>query len=101
MREIPTIVGHSDQGDPECCGCIFPVVRGDQADLVCNECEAVIRTVPAQDAERILLEMAMADGFCSEICPVCKELTFPGFTSMEAYTCRHCGEGVVVKRPLQ
>jgi uncharacterized protein (DUF983 family) len=45
--------------------------------------------------------MAMEGGFCSETCSHCGELnTFPGFSSMEAYTCRHCGVGVLVQRPV-
>lgn len=100
-REIPIIVPHSDHGDPECCGCIFPVVRGDEADLVCNECDVVIRTVSASEAQRVLLEMASGE-VCSETCPSCGTLNlFPGFSAMEAYTCRHCGEGVVVQRRVQ
>jgi len=49
-REIPIIVPHADHGDAECCGCLMPVVRGDQTYLVCNECGAVIRSVPANEA---------------------------------------------------
>jgi hypothetical protein len=101
QRDIPIIVPHEDY-DPECCGCIFPVARGEMADLVCNECGAVVNTVPAVEAEQILLRMAMSGGICSEICPRCAEVnTFPGFTSMETYTCRHCGKGVGVRRQVQ
>jgi hypothetical protein len=44
---IETTLPHSDFGDPECCGCLNGVIRGDQADIVCNECGAALRTVPA------------------------------------------------------
>lgn len=99
MREIPQIVGHGHHGDPGCCGIIMPVSRGDQADLTCNECGLVIRTVAAGEAEAVLLEMAMSGGFCSETCPHCGEVnTFPGFAAMEAYTCRICGEGCQCRR---
>jgi hypothetical protein len=71
-------------------------------DLMCNECGTVIATVAAADAEATLLRMAMSAGVCSETCPQCGELNvFPGFSAMEAYMCRHCGAGVVVRRPVQ
>ena len=102
VPEYPILVCHSDYGDPECCGIVMPVERGEQTDLVCNECGMVIGTVPAAEAEPTLLRMAMEEGFCSETCPHCGDLnTFPGFSSMEAYTCRQCGLGVVVQRPVQ
>jgi transcription initiation factor TFIIIB Brf1 subunit/transcription initiation factor TFIIB len=90
------LVPHSDHGNPECCGLILAKVRGDQADLVCNECGAVIRTVPASDAEQTLAQMASGE-ICSATCPICGELNiFQGFSVMLAYTCRHCGEGIEV-----
>jgi hypothetical protein len=112
-REYPILAAHADQGDPECCGIIMPTRNGeyvdlkrnpgtDSIDLMYNECGAVIMTVPAAEAEPTLLRMAMAEGMCSETCPHCGELnTFPGWTAMEASTCRHCGTGVVVRRPVQ
>jgi hypothetical protein len=102
MPEFPILVGHCDNGDPECCGIIMPLVHGEQADLRCNECGVVIATVSATEAEPTLLRMALSGGTCSETCPHCREPnTFPGFTSMEAYTCRHCGQGVVIQRSVQ
>jgi len=41
MHEVLDFKGpflpHSDFGDPDCCGFLYGVVRGDQADLTCNE----------------------------------------------------------------
>jgi|SRR6266446_2367231 len=54
------IVPHSHVGDEDCCGCLMPVERGDQADLVCNECGALIQTVPIAQVEPTLLNMAMS-----------------------------------------
>ena len=101
MPEYPIMVGHSDYGDPECCGIIMPVSRGERTDLLCNECGVVIVTVPTSDAEPTLLRMAISGGACTETCPHCGDLNvFPGFSEMGAYFCRHCGEGVLVqKRP--
>ena len=102
VPEYPILVGHSDYGDPECCGIVMPVERGKHADLVCNECGAVIATVSASEAEATLLRMALSGGFCSATCPHCGVLnTFPGFTSMAAYTCHHCGQGVVIPTSVQ
>ncbi len=100
--EYPILVCHSDHGDPECCGIVVPVARGELADLKCNECGAVIATVSAGSAESSLLQMAVSGGVCSEVCPHCGDLNvFPGFSEMVAYVCRHCGEGVSIKRPAQ
>ena len=52
----------------------------------------------------ILLRMALSGGVCSETCPQCAEVnTFPGFALMEARcsSFHHCGQGVVIQRPLQ
>jgi hypothetical protein len=94
------LVPHADHGDPECFGLILPEVKGDTAFLTCNDCGAVIRSVPAGDAEQELAKMASGE-MCSETCPHCGELNiFQGFSSMEAYICRHCGEGVRVERQI-
>jgi hypothetical protein len=80
----------------------MPVPRGDQADLVRNDCGAVTHILPGDEVEATVLRMAMAGGMCSETCPHCGEVnTFPGWTSIDAYTCRHCGEGVVVPTRAQ
>jgi hypothetical protein len=44
------LVPHADYGDSKCPGLILPEIKGDQADLVCNDCGAVICTVPAAEA---------------------------------------------------
>jgi hypothetical protein len=96
------IVLHSDVGDPDCGGCLMAVERGDKADLVCNECGALIQTVPRSEVEPTLLRRAMSQGFCTATCPHCQALnTFPGFTTIDAYICCECGKGVSVDNPLQ
>jgi hypothetical protein len=99
MREPPEfIVPHSDYGDPECCGLIFAEIRGEEADLVCNECGIVIRTVAAGEADKVLLEMSLEQGFASEMCPHCGQVNLiPGFSEMIAFTCRYCGRAVDVR----
>ena len=38
------IIPHEVATGTDCCGCLIVRVRGDQADITCNECGAVIRT---------------------------------------------------------
>jgi hypothetical protein len=96
--ELP-IVPHDDD---DCCGCLIVVERGAVADLVCNECGALIRTVPTDEAPQVLLRMVIDQGMCSAVCPHCQALnTFPGFTSIEAYICKECSQGVSVKATVQ
>jgi hypothetical protein len=91
------ILPHSDFGDPECCGLFFPRERGDVADLRCNECGFVLKTVPLADLRRTQDELQLSLEVASEQCPHCGAVDlFPGFSRMLAYTCRHCGEPVKV-----
>jgi uncharacterized protein (DUF983 family) len=80
-------------------------VRGDEADILCNECGAVVRTVPAAEAAALmngLITEIAATAFSTARCPHCGALnTFPGFTFMEAFVCSECGEGVTVDKRLQ
>ena len=66
---IETTLPHSDFGDPDCCGCLNAVIRGNQADIVCNECGTVLRTVPAANVGQTLteLEITLAVASCSYI----------------------------------
>ena len=67
VREYPEwILPHSDFGDEECCGLFFSVERGDQADITCNECEFILKTVPASEVRRTLDEMQLALVVASE-----------------------------------
>jgi hypothetical protein len=96
------IVPHSDVGDEECYGCLYPVEHGDEADLVCNECGALIQTVTIAEVEATLLRLAMSQSFCTATCPHCQALnTFSGFSAIMAYVCKECGEGVSVDAPIQ
>jgi hypothetical protein len=99
--ELTTIVPHESLG-ADCCGCIVSVRRGEEADLVCNECNTLIRTVRASEAEETLLQLAPSDEICSTRCPHCGALNvFPGFSAMHAFTCSECGEGVTADPPVQ
>lgn len=99
------LLPHQLLGDPDCCGCIGAVVEGDIATLVCNECEAVIWTGPLADVEQKAAEMAAAFTdleWCSATCPGCRTVNvFLGWSSIEAFVCQHCGEGVKVEQREQ
>jgi tRNA(Ile2) C34 agmatinyltransferase TiaS len=89
------IIPHSDFGNPECCGCLFGAVRGGEADMRCNECVALIRTVSASDLERTLAEMELNGDVASAICPQCGAvLLAPGFSRLSGFVCDKCGKGV-------
>src|SRR5260370_12765792 len=94
------IIPHEVEGD-DCDGCLMVRVRGNQADITCNVCGAVVRTVPLEEAAAAMLEMASTE-ICSARCPDCGALnTFPGFSVIEAFICHECGEGVAVNRVVQ
>lgn len=91
------LVAHADFGDPECCGLLVIEPSGREANITCNQCGAVIRTVPAEKAEATLAEMS-SDEICSARCTHCGALNvFPGFSAIDAFICRECGEGVSLK----
>jgi hypothetical protein len=92
---VETLLPHSEFGDEDCCGCFIGVVKGDLATIECNECLAVIKTVPVSDLRRTFDEMELTLDVASEICPKCGAANlFPRFSKILAYTCRECGKGV-------
>lgn len=94
------IIPHGTLGTG-CCGCLIVKVCGDQADIVCNECAAVICTFPFGAVEAAILEMAQTDTFTARAVHVAKPSTlFPGFSTIEAFICSECGEGVPVITPI-
>jgi hypothetical protein len=90
------IIAHADVADVDCFGCIWPVIRGDSADITCNECGAVVKTVAVGDIQRTYDEIELSlDSVATEMCPHCGKVNvFPGWTSMRAYSCRGCGKVV-------
>lgn len=100
-QERPAFIfPHSDHGDPECCGLLMPVARGDQAHITCNECGALVSIVPLSHADAALAEMVSSE-FCTARCPHCDVNMFPGFSAIEAFICKECGNGVSIERPVQ
>ena len=60
---------HSEFGDPDCCGCLIGVIRGEEANIACNECLAVIRSVPTGDLQRTFDLMELTLNIASEKYP--------------------------------
>lgn len=103
-RDYP-IIPHESVEKVDCCGCLFVHVRGNEADITCNECGAVIRTVLAQGAAAVMeaLMMQVAAGAISSArCPHCGALnTFPRFSAIDAFVCSECGESVAAEKSMQ
>jgi hypothetical protein len=94
-HERGPIIPHSDFGDADCCGCLFGVSSGDQADIVCNECNVIVRTVPVADLARTLRDMELQGDVASAMCPHCGAVHLaPGFSKLIAFVCDECGETV-------
>ena len=95
---IPTVIPHSSFGDPECCGCLTGIVQGSQADIACNECAVVVRTVAASDLQRALDEMELELDLASAKCPHCGTVHLaPGVSELIAFLCDKCGSSVNVQ----
>lgn len=89
-------IPHSDFGEPECCGLLFGIVEGELGLVGCNDCDAVVRVVPAVELQATLTQMELSLDTCSEMCPHCGHVNLiVGFSKMLAYTCRECGEAVM------
>ena len=54
---VGTALPHSSFGDPDCCGCLNGSIEGDRADTICNECSAVVLSVPAAELQQTFTEM--------------------------------------------
>jgi hypothetical protein len=92
---VETTLPHSSFGAPDCCGCLNGIIRGDQANIVCNECDSVVRTVRSADLRQTLTEMELTLDMCTELCLHCGSVNvLPGFSKVMAFTCRECGEVV-------
>lgn len=57
MDTLRTSLPHEFFGDPLCSGCLFGVIHEEQAALVCDACQLVVRRVPVHDLQRTIHEM--------------------------------------------
>jgi len=72
------LIPHEHVTDVDCYGCLMVGIREDKAEILCNECGAVIRTVPVGEIESTMLELSTTDIVCSARCTHCGLLnTFP------------------------
>jgi hypothetical protein len=53
VNKCPANHSAEDIADVDCCGCLIVRVPGGEADILCNECAVVIRTVPVGDVEAL------------------------------------------------
>jgi hypothetical protein len=81
----------------DCCGCIVAAVEGDNVELRCNECGAVVGVMQIGILMGLLgLESA------TEKCPHCGTLnTVPGISQMRAYVSPNCGKAVEAQHELE
>ncbi|HEY6345100.1 MAG TPA: hypothetical protein VIY49_26685 [Bryobacteraceae bacterium] len=96
------IIPH-ENADADCCGCLVPNVDGEQVRLVCNECGAVVATITLAQFEAGYVPEDLRPGaVTTAVCPHCGAVqVFPGFSSIDAFICSECGQGVGVERPIQ
>lgn len=57
---IGSTLPHAAVGARDCNGYLYGIEQGQWADIVCNGCDAVIRTVPAAELPQVLSEMERA-----------------------------------------
>ena len=90
---------HGEFGDSECCGLLVGIIGGDKADIGCNECDTILKTVPAGDPPRAFDDMVVTLDFATDLCPHCCGVNvLSGFSNMLAYTCRQHGKPIRVGR---
>jgi hypothetical protein len=55
--ELKTAMAHASWGAPHCRGHLVGMIRGDEADIVCDECSHVVCSMAAADLQAILSQM--------------------------------------------
>jgi hypothetical protein len=95
---IGTTLPHQCFRDPDCCGCLSGIIRGDVAEIVCNECEAVVGSVAPAELQHTLDEMELTLDVASARCRRCGTIHLAsGFSKLIAFVCDQCGEAVRLK----
>ena len=79
---------------------MFPVISGDQAEITCKSCGAVVRTVSVADLQRTYDEIELSlDAKVTEMCPHCGKVNIlPRMIFDMAYACRDPVAGAAVRR---
>jgi hypothetical protein len=92
-----TTLAHGAFGEPECCGCLNGIIRGHQADIICNECDAVVRSVTVDQLARTLVDMELEEDAATAMCPHSGAVNlFPRFSeTLPPYGVRSSVRGLV------
>jgi hypothetical protein len=75
-------------------GCLNGILRGDQAQIWCNECGVLVRAVPAADLGRTLDQMELTLDVCAKNARTAMPSMLPGFSRLMVFTCENCGAAV-------
>jgi len=95
------IIPHEDIADVGCCGCLMVRVRGGEADILCNECGAVIRTQPSEMLRPPCWRWRGRTQFVAPAARIAESLPpFRDSQPSRRLLCSECGEGVVVNAPV-
>jgi hypothetical protein len=54
--DVNVVVPHEVVANVECCGCLVAMRSGENAEIRCNECDALIETVPLNNLEATEVE---------------------------------------------
>ena len=94
---IPITIPHADFGDRACCGCLSGQIQGEIAVISCDECGAVVRTVPSSDLQHTLDEIESTVDLAVERCQHCRAVNLiPGFERVVWFVGDRCGKANVV-----
>jgi len=93
---VSTALQHSSHGDPACCGCLGVRIHNRLANIFCNKCGVVVRTIRASGLQKTLAEMDIALALATTQCPCCGyvHLVEPGIDKLFAFVCPKCGQSV-------
>jgi hypothetical protein len=90
--EISTRLQHEYFGNPDCCGLLSGIIRGDQAEIFCTECNALTRSIRTTELRQTLTDMQLSLDVSTAIYPNCGAVNVaPGFSNLLAFTCERCG----------
>jgi hypothetical protein len=90
---VPSLIPHSKFGGENCCGCLVGVHARHTAEIVCNECGAVVMYFAAGDLRKILDEIESRLEFATGRCKHYGSINLiPGFLRVEAFVCGTCGK---------
>jgi hypothetical protein len=88
---VPTILADSSFANPERSGCLSGIVDADRADIVCNDCNVLVRRLPDTELEKRFTEMELSLKDATERCSHCASVSILfGFSKVIAFSCCTC-----------